>query len=110
MHNVAGNTKLVTLSDAVKLAVDGNLQIPGSIILTLKKYYKVESEEWMERGRGREAGSGGERETMRYIALLVGTELLINVCGGIAGIGGHLVYWFRGQPNSQAILFWFTYK
>ena len=44
IHIVAGNTKLVTLSDAVKLAVDGNLQIPGSIILTLKKYYKVERE------------------------------------------------------------------
>ena len=46
-----GSTKLVTLSDAVKLAVDGNLQIPGSIILTLKKYYKVKSGGW-----------GGERE------------------------------------------------
>ena len=40
-----GNTKLVSLSDAVKLAVDGNLQIPGRIILTLKKYDKVESED-----------------------------------------------------------------
>jgi hypothetical protein len=54
MHYVAGNTKLVTLSDAVKLAVDGNLQIPGSIILTLKKYYKVKRERKRERERERE--------------------------------------------------------
>ena len=78
MHNVAGNTKLVTLSDAVKLAVDGNLQIPGSIILTLKKYYKVESEEWMERGRGREAGSGGERNHALHSSL--GGHRTVNKC------------------------------
>ena len=29
------------------------------------------------------------------------------VCGGI---GGHLVYWFCGQPNSLHYPFWFTYK
>ena len=52
-HNVVGNTKLVALSDAVKLAVDGNLQIPGSIILLLKKYYKVRDEE-EERKREKE--------------------------------------------------------
>ena len=31
----------MSLGDAVKLAVDGNLQIPGSVILVLKNYYKV---------------------------------------------------------------------
>ena len=33
----------------MKLAVDGNLQIPGSIILTLKKHYKVEKRRERER-------------------------------------------------------------
>ena len=41
LDSTPGSTKLVTLSDAVKLAVDGNLQIPGSVILMLKKYSKV---------------------------------------------------------------------
>ena len=58
---IAGNTKLVTLSDAVKLAVDGNLQIPGSIILTLKKYYKV----MKRRERGERGREEKERERER---------------------------------------------
>ena len=53
----------------MKLAVDGNLQIPGSIILTLKKYYKVE--------KRREGGGEREREREKYYA---STSMFMYTC------------------------------
>lgn len=38
---VSGNTKLVSLSGAVKLAAVSNIQIPGTVIQTIRKYCKV---------------------------------------------------------------------
>ena len=37
----SGNTKLISLCDVVKLAVDGNFQIPRNVVELCKKYYKV---------------------------------------------------------------------
>lgn len=36
-----GNVKLVSLSDAVKLAVSGNIEIPGSVIQKVTALSKV---------------------------------------------------------------------
>ena len=45
IFNVSGNTKLVSLSGAVKLAAVSNIQIPGTVIQTIKKYCKVSNGE-----------------------------------------------------------------
>ena len=41
LSTVSGNTKLVSLSGAVKLAAVSNIQIPGTVIQTIRKYCKV---------------------------------------------------------------------
>ena len=41
IYCVSGNTKLVSLSGAVKLAAVSNIQIPGTVIQTIRKYCKV---------------------------------------------------------------------
>ena len=40
--SLPGNTKLISLSAVVKLAADGNLQIPGNVIQLCRKYAKVQ--------------------------------------------------------------------
>ena len=47
----AGNAKLVSLSGAVKLAAVSNIQIPGTVIMMIRKYCKVRGGEGRERGR-----------------------------------------------------------
>ena len=57
----AGNAKLVSLSGAVKLAAVNNIQIPGTVIMMIRKYCKVRGGRWKKRERGGGRGEGGGR-------------------------------------------------